>query len=144
MNPRLLQALSSAGWFPGRLADVAAITGAILGEGFHVSERAREFLGEYGGLLLVQHRDRGPWDAGEIRIGADAARSVDASWAAEYGRRLAERVTPVGTAARGHLTIYLSEGGVMLGGFDDELVKLGGTPEEGLACMLDGIMPSRL
>jgi hypothetical protein len=128
MDPRTIDALTRAGWSPGR--SVGRSTARLLIGLANVTptDEQVDFVEQFTGLTV--NYLRGDWtDSFWIDVG----RAVDQSfeeWIADYCERSNDRLIPVGFS--GPMLLLLGTDGSLYGGFDDFFVRLGRGPEESL------------
>jgi hypothetical protein len=68
-----------------------------------------------------------------------AARGRDPAWIRDYEQRTHERaLTPIGEASRGYLIMCMAPDGTVYGGYDDVLLKVGGTGDDTLETLCTG------
>ncbi|MGW3292025.1 SUKH-3 domain-containing protein [Streptomyces sp. NPDC001002] len=126
-------------------ADVRRIRDVWEELGIHCSSTALRFVEEFNGAGFDYPRH--PLDPGTHRCELNAERAsrmVNGEKLRGYEQRTGEKLTPIGTAASGHLVLLVAEGGRTYGAYDAFLARYGESPEEALMHLVDRVRPERL
>jgi hypothetical protein len=154
-SERTLEFLRRAGWFPGRLVDVANYEKSLLEDGHAMSNNARAFVQEFGGLMFqsrkqtagapsvrkrawwpgVLARLRWHWDIHELKTSARRVEfgfsGVHAENSQPWEQELSTKLCPVGYDYRTEEALLLADNGKFYAGLagDDHARKVADTPD---------------
>ena len=131
-SEKVYNALVNAGWVSCRKLDIRNFEQALLEDAYEVWPLLKDFLSEFGGLVLVQpslveptveEQKKYPKLSREMKlhfVPADADSVKDS-----YEARAGERLTPFGAAYNDHLTLMMTPTGKIYGGYDNFLCFMG-------------------
>lgn len=140
MDNKTIEILKNGGWTEKREIDLSSYKLAIENGGYIFTETLNEFLKSFGGLTVKHPHHQVP-DVEDhfvidpiLGISETFKETVD-----EYEIRVGEKLTIIGLAFRGHMVLMMSVSGKIFAGFDETLIKLGDTPQDGLDALCLGI-----
>ena len=144
-TPITLHYLHRSGWVPNRQVSVGPAVTALEAEGYPVSEAAREFLKQFGGLTILfpHHQIVGQED--DLRV--DPLRAIQGIWperVAKYSERAGEELCLVGEVYRGHMALLMGASGRLYAGADELLLLLGASARDALDGLCRGAAPTEL
>ena len=120
------ECLSRSGWHPNRTLDTTTFVGSLIAAGFVVHEAAADFLKEFGGLCIkyphakvADLEDEMHFDA--LIVSAHITPAAVNAYAKVLGRKL----TPIGEADRGYLTLMMDDEGKVYASYDDFFALVG-------------------
>jgi hypothetical protein len=129
------QSLKDAGWTPQRTASTRTDEEALASEGYLVWPTLVQFLESFSGLTIAFEKN-GRRDS--IWFSAEKAVALsDATWVDEYSNDISTSLAPVGCAYHDHLLILCAANGKFYGSYDDYLARLGSSPLEMVANLLE-------
>ena len=125
------QLLLAAGWTEDRAIDVSGYERDLRREGYELLHSAAEFLGSFGGLVLEARLKPGV-KATHHFDPSQAAENVDPGWVlGEYRERIGAPLCPIGMSDN-CMVLMMDPAGAVYAGFDEALVKLGGSGEDAI------------
>lgn len=139
--------LRTAGWFPGRVVDIASCSEAWNGRGIAVNHVAVNFCREFSGLKLehpprinIRGREHTDFTALDPVAAVDG---ISDRVLEEYSRIAGEPLCPVGTN-RSHMTVLIGPSGRVLGGVDNYLFEIGAGPVDAINKICAGAVPEKI
>lgn len=131
----VIQVLQRGGWFDGRSIDLAPVEDALRKLGYPLFPAVQIFLAEFGELSF-ETRDPRPRVARNFHF-----RPLDVSgksWIlGPYTRRAGKPLCVIGAASDDYLLLSMDPAGVVYGGYDDDLVILGRSPDDAIDALCD-------
>ena len=119
---RTRSCLKEAGWRPRRRVSLEAIISDLKSQGYEPPTAVVEFLGSFGGLLLIYPHYKVPTALDQCHFdAAGAARGVFRGLVSEWAARVGSELCPIGQAFHDHMTLTMTETGSVYAGFDDTL-----------------------
>ncbi len=126
-SPESYNCLINGGWSNNRTIDRNVIAKKLTNEGYKIFPRAIEFLEKFEGLHIIFHNKR-------TKKNDDFDFDIEKAFHIEVPERInedykdrigANLLCPIGSAYREHFILIMDENGIVYGGYDDYLVKMG-------------------
>lgn len=118
--------LVDAGWSASRHIDIQQYVEALNEDGYKISEKAKNFLVEFGGLEISHQAYRFPHEIENTHF--DPLRAISGICRERvqiYEERTGENLVTIGEGYNEHLVLLISESGKIFGAYDDFLTCLG-------------------
>jgi hypothetical protein len=125
--------LENAGWNPLRHIDIQLYQEALSSDGYEMSDKAKSFLVEFGGLELAHPAYRVANEMDNTHF--DPLRAISGichERVETYEERIGEKLVVIGEGYNEQLVLMISESGRIFGAYDDFLTCLGNNPLEAL------------
>lgn len=139
LSKQTAECLYRSGWHPNRQSDATAFVKSLNAAGFVVHQAAANFLTEYGGLCIkyphakVANREEEMHLNPLIVITHITPAAVNA-----YAKALGRKLTPIGEAARGYLTLMMDEDGKVYASYDDFFALVGSSGADAIEGLCSG------
>ncbi|MDQ1834242.1 SUKH-3 domain-containing protein [Massilia scottii] len=130
--------LRKMGWTEHRAVDPAPFLACLVADGYELFPAARRFFQRFGGLGgdMPAYRVAGAVDRIDFHP-AHAIRCTCRQQVSAYEARVHEKLVVIGMAYNEHMTLLLSDGGRILGGYDDFLCLIGNDVHDGISNLFD-------
>ena len=126
------QGLVLSGWSDDWCFGTNAFEEACRANGYASLSEAVRFVSEFGGVRGEHRAYRSSSTACFDLDPLKALRDISKERVDNYVLRFGEVMVPVGEVLSGHLTLMISSGGSVLGGYDDYLCIIGDSIENGI------------
>jgi len=135
---RVDEILKRAGYFQERKEDVTHILYMYNECGYHCNNEQKMFIEKYAGLEI--HYEHPMWKQDiSLRINPiEAQREITMDVVEEYNDYLQDELLIIGDIEKENLTLFLSEKGFFITGYDDCLINWGNSFETMLSMLLNG------
>lgn len=125
--------LENAGWNSLRHIDIQPYQEALSLDGYEISDKAKTFFAEFGGLELVHPAYRVSNEIDHTHF--DPLRAISGichERVETYEERIGEKLVVIGEGYNEQLVLLISESGRIFGAYDDFLTCLGNNTFEAL------------
>lgn len=131
--------LLRAGWADDRVVDVEPVVRALTAMGYEVGDAGVGFLRSYGSLEVFYPHRRDPTSPDGCHFDAvTAARNIPPATVQWFGERVGSALVPIGEADSGHMTLMMAKDGVVYGGYDPYMWKVGANGDDAIEALCTG------
>lgn len=133
------ECLNRSGWHPNRTFDATTFVEALNAAGFVVHEAAAHFLTEYGGLFIKYPHAKVAGMKDEMHFDPlIVITHITPAAVNAYAKVLGRKLTPIGEAARGYLTLMMDDEGKVYASYDDFFAVVGSSGGDAIESLCSG------
>jgi len=138
-SKQMVECLNRAGRHPNRTLDATAFMESLITAGFDVHEAAADFLTEYGGLCIKYPHAKVADMEDEMHFDPlIVITHITPAAVNTYAKVLGRKLSPIGEAARGYLTLMMDDEGKVYASYDDFFALVGSSGADAIEGLCSG------